>query len=164
MHSHTEAEIRKSFLNCSKGAAQRINLPKDLADLAWAEEIFLGWIDPKSPQSAYIVAEVADQLRGIALTKGAQKARGGAQMCQFCLTLHPASGVSFYSIQRGKSQKDAYNTIGTYLCADLRCSDYTLGKKRPEGIRQMDETLTLDQRRDRTAANVIGLIQRVAQG
>lgn len=163
MRSHTEAEIRKSFLNCSKGAAQRINLPKDLPELDWEAEIFLGWIDPKSPQSAYIVVEVEDQLRGVALTKGTQKARGGAQMCQFCLTLHPASGVSLYSIQRGKSQKDAYNTIGTYLCFDLRCSDYTQGGKKPEGIRQMDETLTLEQRCARTAENVAGLVQRVAQ-
>lgn len=30
MHAHSESEIRKSFLNCSKGAAQRLAVPKDL--------------------------------------------------------------------------------------------------------------------------------------
>lgn len=40
-------------------------------------------------------------------------------------------------IQRTKSAKDHYNTVGTYLCSDLACSDYTLGRKKPEEIRQI---------------------------
>ncbi|WP_129660829.1 FBP domain-containing protein [Rothia uropygialis] len=163
MQQHTESEIRKSFINCSKGAAQRLNVPKELATTDWESEIFLGWIDPKSPQSAYVVAETEAGLRGIVLHKNVQKSRGGAQMCQLCMTLHPGSGVSMYSIQRAKGKKDHYNTVGTYICSDLRCSDYTWGKKKPDGVRQMEETLTAEERSERTRRNAAGLIERVAE-
>lgn len=67
------------------------------------------------------------------MEKNLHKSKGGARMCQICLTLHPASGVSMVSIQWAKSAEDHYNTVGTYLCSDLTCSDYTLGRKKPEG-------------------------------
>ncbi|MGK4218388.1 FBP domain-containing protein [Kocuria marina] len=162
MHAHSESEIRKSFINCSKGAAQRINIPHEVAQAAWDQLIFLSWIDPKSPRTGYVVAETENGLRGLVLEKNPHKGKGGARMCQICLTLHPGSGVSMVSIQRTKSAKDHYNTVGTYLCSDLACSDYTLGKKKPEGIRQMEETMGLEDRVDRTLANVQGLINRVA--
>lgn len=163
MQQHSEKEIRKSFINCSKGAAQRLNVPKGLAETDWDSEIFLGWIDPKAPQNAYVVAETENGLRGLVLQKNDQKTRGGAQMCQLCMTLHPGSGVSMYSIQRSKSTKEHYNSIGTYICSDLKCSDYTWGKKKPEGVRQMEETLTPEERAERTRRNVEGLIERVAE-
>lgn len=62
-----------------------------------------------------------------------------------------------------KSGRDAYNTIGTYICSDLNCTAYVLGKKKPEGIRQMDESLTLEQKIERTLENARALVQRVAQ-
>lgn len=162
MHSHTESEIRKSFINCSKGAAQRINVPRELDQIDWDKLIFFSWLDPKSPRTGYVVTETDNGLRGVVLEKNPHKGKGGARMCQICLTLHPGTGVSLVSIQRSKSAKDRYNTVGTYLCADLACSDYTLGRKKPEGIRQMEETLSLEDRAERTLTNVQGLIQRVA--
>ena len=164
MHSHTESEIRKSFINCSKGASQRINIPQDLFSIDWESQIFLSWIDPKSPRTGYVVAETENGLRGLVLEKNPHKGKGGARMCQICLTLHPGSGVSLVSIQRSKSAKDRYNTVGTYLCSDLACSDYTRGKRKPEGIRQMEETMSLGDRVDRTLTNIRGLIQRVGDG
>lgn len=163
MQNHTESEIRKSFVNCSKGVAQRLNVPKDLAETDWDSEIFLGWIDPKAPQSAYIVVESDAGLRGIVLQQNAQNSRGGAQMCQLCMTLHPGSGVSMFSIQRSKGKKDHYNTVGTYICADLRCTDYTWGRKKPGGVRQMEETLTPEERAERTRRNATGLVDRIAE-
>ena len=163
MHSHTEPEIRKSFINCSKGASQRINIPQDLLRTDWESQIFLGWYDPKSPRAGYVVAETEDGLRGLVLEKSAQKATGGARMCQICLTLHPASGVSLVSIQRSKSAKERYSTVGTYVCSDLACSDYTLGRRKPDGVRQMEETMDVAERAERTLANMRGLIQRVAE-
>lgn len=163
MQQHSEKEIRKSFINCSKGAAQRLNVPKGLAETDWDCEIFLGWIDPKAPQNAYVVAETENGLGGLVLQKNDQKTRGGAQMCQLCMTLHPGSGVSMFSIQRSKSTKEHYSSIGTYICSDLKCSDYTWGKKKPEGVRQMEETLAPEERAERTRRNVEGLIERVSE-
>ena len=134
MHAHSESEIRKSFINCSKGAAQRINIPHEVAQAEWDQLIFLSWIDPKSPRTGYVVAETENGLRGLVLEKNPHKGKGGARMCQICLTLHPGSGVSMVSIQRTKSAKDHYNTVGTYLCSDLACNDYTLGRKKPSSF------------------------------
>ena len=163
MNTHTETEIRKSFVNCSKGAAQRINIPQDVLHGDWESQIFLGWYDPKSPRAGYVVVETEDGLRGLVLEKSAQKASGGARMCQICLTLHPASGVSLVSIQRSKTAKDRYNSVGTYVCSNLACSDYTLGRRKPEGIRQMEETMRPEERADRALANMRGLVERVAE-
>ena len=163
MHTHTESEIRKSFVNCSKGAAQRLNIPQSVLQGDWESQIFLGWFDPKSPRSGYVVVETEDGLRGLVLEKSAQKASGGARMCQICLTLHPASGVTLVSIPRSKTTKDRYSTVGTYVCSNLACGDYTLGRRKPEGIRQMEETMSPEERADRALANMRGLVERVAE-
>lgn len=111
VHAHSESEIRKSFLNCSKGAAQRLALPQHLDQLEWDGQIVLGWIDPKLPKSA----------------------------------------------------KDRYSSVGSYICSDLACSDYTLGRRKPDGVRQMEETLSVEERSQRTLTDGQGLVERVAQ-
>lgn len=163
VQAHSESEIRKSFLNCSKGAAQRLAVPKDLEQLDWEAQIILGWIDPKSPKSACLVVETDDGLRGLVMEKSTLKGNGGARMCQLCLTLHTSTGVSMFSIQRSKSAKDRYSSVATYICTDLACSDYTVGKRKPDGVRQMEETLSVEERSQRTLENAQGLVQRVAQ-
>ena len=161
MQPLTESQIRHSFINCSKGEAQRLNLPAGLSSWEWSAEIFLGWIDPKSPQRGYAVIETEDGPRGIVLAKTARRGGGAAQMCQFCMTLHPGSGVSLYSAARPSARTGQHNTLGTYLCADLRCSDYTLGRRRPAGIRQMEETMTREDRRERTLETARGFVARL---
>ncbi|APF40746.1 FBP domain-containing protein [Neomicrococcus aestuarii] len=165
MRSHTESALRKSFINCSKGAAQRINFPKEIlnADSAdWEKQIFLSWADPKAPQRAYLVAETTEGLQGLLMERNQTPAKGGgARMCQLCFTLHPSSGVSMVSIPTTKSSQDKYGSIGTYICSDLQCVAYALGKKKPEGIRQMEETLTVDEKIERMLANVKGIFAHV---
>ena len=53
--------------------------------------------------------------------------------------------------------------MGTYICTDLACSDYTVGRHKPDGVRQTEETLSLEERSQRTLENAQGLVQRVAQ-
>lgn len=109
------------------------------------------------------MVETDDGLRGLVMEKSTLKGNGGARMCQLCLTLHTSTGVSMFSIQRSKSAKDRYSSVGTYICSDLACSDYTLGRRKPDGVRQMEETLSVEERSQRTLANAQGLVQRVAQ-
>ena len=166
MRPLTESQIRSSFINCTKGEASRLNLPAGLGAWDWEAEVFLGWIDPKSPQRGYAVVPQEDgSLRGVVLTKATNRGRGAAQMCQFCLTLHSGSGVSLFSAARpsAKGGKGHYSSVGTYLCQDLRCTDYTLGRRRPEGVRQMEETMTVEDRRERTLANARGFIDRLTE-
>ncbi|MEK8106760.1 FBP domain-containing protein [Micromonospora sp. M12] len=53
----TESAIRTSFVNCSRGEAKRLAVPKDLEMQPWDDLDFLGWRDPAAPQRAYLVAE-----------------------------------------------------------------------------------------------------------
>jgi hypothetical protein len=53
--------------------------------------------------------------------------------------------------------------VGTYICSDLACSDYTLGRRKPDGVHQMEETLSVEERSQRTLTNGQGLVERVAQ-
>lgn len=167
MRSHSESALRKSFINCSKGAAQRINFPKEIlnADPAvWEKQIFLSWSDPKSPQRAYLVAETTSGLQGLVMERNAAQVKGGgARLCQICLTLHSSSGVSLVSIPTSKSSQDKYGSIGTYICSDLECVAYTLGKKNPDGIRQMEETLTPEEKIERMLGNVQEIFTRVEE-
>ncbi len=163
MQPQTEASVRKSFINCSKGAASRIGIPPAVLDADWDKQFFLAWSDPKSPQNAYVVAETEDGLRGISMEKRSAKGSGGARMCQLCLALHSSTGVSMVSIPTTKSSKDSYGSVGGYICTDLACVDYTLGTKKPEGVRQMEETLTQEERIERTLGNVQRLIASVAE-
>ena len=102
MHSISEAEIRGSFVNCSRGEAGRIKLPVDFRDVPWADLDFFGWIDPSAPQRAAMVVPDGDGVRSVMLRK-AQRATGSAMrsgMCQVCLTDHVASGVSLFTAAR----------------------------------------------------------------
>ena len=57
----TEQDIRTSFINCSKGEAKRISLPRDLDRRPWDDLDFLGWRDPGAPDRSYLVTERADR-------------------------------------------------------------------------------------------------------
>ena len=163
MRPVSESTLRKSFVNCTKGAAQRINTPKEVLNGETEERIFLAWSDPKSPQKAYLVAETSQGVRGLVMTRKKAPTKAGARMCQFCLTLHSSTGVSMFSIPTSKSSQDNYGSLGTYICTDLDCTAYVTGKKKPEGIRQMDESLSVEERIERTRSNVVGLIERVEE-
>jgi hypothetical protein len=91
-----ERDIRRCFVNCSKGEAERVNLPVDLAGLPWADLDFLGWRDRGAPQLAYLVAERDGQLTGVTLRAPAAGKRSftSRSMCSLCLTVRTASGVA----------------------------------------------------------------------
>lgn len=162
MQELTEATIRSSFINCSKGEAKRLNLPS-LKEQNWDDLIFLSWLDPKSPLKGCLVVEHEGQVQGVLLQKSKAQSKA-AQMCQFCLTLHPGSGISLYTAARPGESGRRGNTIGTYLCSNLACTDYVRGKKKPAGIRQMDETLSLEERIARTRDNAVRFIERLVAG
>jgi hypothetical protein len=144
------AAMRKSFVNCSRGEAARINLPADLAALPWPDLDFAGWRDPKAPQRAYLVAPRPDGTNlGLVLRTQAGRNRRSLvrnSMCSICLTVHTASGVSLFAAPRpGAAGRDG-NTVGSYCCSDLKCSLYARGILRPETTIMAEETLTVSER------------------
>ncbi|MEV0476177.1 FBP domain-containing protein, partial [Streptomyces prunicolor] len=52
MRPLTEREIRAAFVNCTKGEAKRLSIPRDLAERPWDDLDFLGWRDPQAPGRA----------------------------------------------------------------------------------------------------------------
>ncbi len=155
-----ERQIRGSFVNCSRGEAQRANLPGDLDEMPWEGLDFLGWVDPKAPQTAYLVAPRNGELRGIRLRRN-RSGTARARMCSLCCTVHPANGVALMVANRaGKAGRDG-NTVGIDVCADLRCSGYVRGWAPAPVVSLLEETMTVEQRVDRLMHNLDIFLRRV---
>ncbi|MFC0509071.1 FBP domain-containing protein [Micromonospora costi] len=155
----TETEIRASFVNCTKGETKRLAVPRDLADRPWADLDFLGWRDPAAEERAYLVAESGAGLVGVALRVAPQTGRARRSMCSLCLTTHTGDGVSLMTARKAGRDGRQGNSVGAYICTDLACSLYLRGKK--DAGRRLDETLTVPQKAERTAANLAAFLRKV---
>jgi len=155
----TEAQIRKAFVNQSKGQSTRMNLP-DLSAQTWEDLDFLGWFDPRSPTRTYLVTERACEVRGVAMriTQGAAS-RGRKSMCDLCLTVGPVALMVAPRAGRSGQQGDS---VGLYACTDLACSLYVRNKRKVD-TPVVQETLTVDQRVARLTANVDTFLARVTR-
>jgi hypothetical protein len=124
----TEAEIRRSFVNCSRGEAKALTLPRGFDELAWGELEMLGWRDPKAPLRGYIVVqgvvlEGGDEPVGIAVRAAESRMSSRtAAMCLLCQTGQSGDAVSLFTARRTGEAGRNGNTVGTYMCADLACS------------------------------------------
>ncbi|HEY3482253.1 MAG TPA: FBP domain-containing protein [Streptomyces sp.] len=163
-----EAQIRASFINCSKGEARRINLPRDLAELPWADLDFLGWRDPGAPDRAYLVSARGDggDLVGITLRTSGGAARNvmRSSMCSICVTSHSGGGVDLLAAPLAGPAGRQGNTVATYMCADLACSLYVRGKRKTALAKRLEETLTLDEQIARTRRNLDAFLGKVTAG
>ena len=163
MEPITESQIRTSFVNCSKGEAQRMGLPKDLDEQPWADLDFLGWRDPGAPERAYLVVERQGRLVGVSLRASGGGARGfGARsMCSVCLTTRTGGGVVLMTARRTGEAGRNGNSVGQYLCADLQCSLFARGIKGSANGHDLDESVDVDGRIARTNMNLHSFLNRV---
>ncbi|MEQ4723629.1 FBP domain-containing protein [Nonomuraea sp. B19D2] len=165
MNPITEHDIRTSFVNCSKGEARRLNLPRGLAESPWPDLDFLGWRDPGAPERAYLVAERGGELVGVSL-RPAQEVRRSftkSTLCSVCVTPHAGTGVALFAAPRVGAAGRQGNTVGAYMCADLACSLYVRDKKQTE-LGTRFESLSVEERIVRAAANLDGFLERVLDG
>lgn len=162
-----EAQIRGSFVNCSKGEAKRLSLPRDLAELPWGDLDFLGWRDPGAPDRAYLVrpgtADAGTEPVGITLriAPGARRNFLRTSLCSLCVTQHSGGGVDLLAAPLAGAAGRQGNTVALYMCADLACSLYVRGKKPTALARRLEETLTLEQQIARVLRNVDGFLAKV---
>jgi FBP C-terminal treble-clef zinc-finger len=157
----TEQEIRAAFVNCSKGEAMRLHVPRDLAERPWDDLDFLGWRDPQAPGRAYLVADlgeapVAITLRSPAPVPGQKR----TNLCSICLTSH-VGGVSLMVAPRAGKAGQQGNSVGAYICGDLACPLYTRGKKFTTTSTRLQEALTLEEKIGRNNANLTAFLARV---
>ncbi|WP_055535911.1 FBP domain-containing protein [Streptomyces graminilatus] len=157
----TEQEIRAAFVNCTKGEAKRLSVPRDLADRPWDDLDFLGWRDPQAPDRAYLVAELDGRTTALVM-RGSAPAFGQTRrsMCTLCLTAH-TGGVSLMVAPRAGKAGQQGNSVGAYLCDDLCCSLYVRGKKDAGAGARLHETITLEEKILRTVGNVAAFIAKV---
>ncbi|MFI5493115.1 FBP domain-containing protein [Actinoplanes sp. NPDC051859] len=161
MRPISEAAIRSSFVNCTAGEVKRLAMPRDLDELRWDDLDFLGWQDPAAPQRAYLVAESAAGHIGVSLRVAQQTGRVRRSMCSLCLTTHTGDGVSLMTARKAGREGRQGNSVGAYICTDLDCSLYVRGKK--NAGRRIDETITIDEKIDRTVAALMAFLRRIAE-
>jgi hypothetical protein len=119
----TERQVRRSFVNCSRGEADGLTLPAGFAELDWAGLDLLGWRDRKAPLRGYLVLEVDGGPVGIAVRAAdTRMSVRTAAMCLLCETPTSGDAVSLFTARRAGEAGRNGNTVGTYICADLGCS------------------------------------------
>ena len=161
MRSLSEREIRASFVNCSKGEAKRLAVPRDLATYPWDDLDFLGWRDPAAPQRAYLVVESGDGIVGVTLRRATPAGQARRSMCAMCLTTHSGDGVSLMTARKSGREGQLGNSVGTYICTDLACSLYLRGKKQAGPGARPHESLTLDEQIARSVATLTAFLDKV---
>ncbi|MFJ9103049.1 FBP domain-containing protein [Streptomyces sp. NPDC102405] len=161
MEPLTEQEIRAAFVNCSKGEAKRLSVPRDLAERPWEDLDYLGWRDPQAPDRAYLVAVLDGRPTALALRGSAAGSwQTRRSMCSLCLTTH-SGGVSLMVARRAGKAGQQGNSVGAYMCDDLACSLYVRGKKDAGAGARLHETLTLDEKIRRTVTNLAAFVAKV---
>jgi hypothetical protein len=143
----SEQEIRAAFVNCTKGETRRLSVPRDLADRPWDDLDYLGWRDPQAPDRAYLVTELDG--RPIAL----------AARCP--APASPVGGVSLMVAPKAGKAGQQGNTVGIYICGDLSCSLYVRGRKDAGVGARLHETITLEEKIQRTVTNISAFVAKV---
>jgi hypothetical protein len=164
MESLTETEVRASFVNATKGEITRMNLPPDLDEKPWAELDLLAWVDPKAPNSGYLVVPTSGRgAVGVQLKRASGGGTRRARMCSLCATTHSGQGVALMVAPRaGRSGRDG-NTVGLEMCSSLACSSYARGTLKLPSATAVHETLTVEERRSRLRRNVQAFVERVLE-
>lgn len=123
MRALTEKQVRRSFVNCSRGEADALTLPRTFAETPWEEIVVLGWRDPRAPLRGYLVVERDGGPVGVAVRAADTRMSSGTPaMCLLCQTAQAGSDVSLFTARRvGEAGRNG-NTVGTYVCADLACA------------------------------------------
>ncbi|HEY2791103.1 MAG TPA: FBP domain-containing protein [Micromonosporaceae bacterium] len=162
----SEAALRESFVNCSKGDRAKLSLPGPLADVDFDQLEFLGWRDPKAPERAYAVSETGSGPVAIVLRAASKSMRSlsRSSMCSICMTVHAASGVALLSAPLAGPAGRAGNSAGIYMCADLQCSRYIRGTLKPDAIVPVAEIVDLNTKIQRVRDRMGAFVQRIVAG
>jgi hypothetical protein len=162
MRPITEDALRTSFVNASKGDAQRMNLPRTFAETPWPDLDFLGWQDPGAPERAWLVVDRDDGPVGLSLRIASGGARGftARSMCSICMTTRTGGGVALMTARRTGAAGRQGNSIGQYMCGDLACSLYVRGRKQAAGT-EFDELLGVEDKIARLRGNLDAFLARI---
>lgn len=145
MNPLTEAQIRASFVNCSKGEASSLTLPADLADTRWDRLDVLGWTDRKAPLRAYVVVPVDGGVVGVALRAPETGGKQRRAVCAWCEDVYSTDDVSLYVARRAGAAGRKGDTVGTLICTAFGCSRNV--RRKPRIVEAGDDPAALVRRR-----------------
>ncbi|MEK8143811.1 FBP domain-containing protein [Streptomyces sp. M10(2022)] len=157
--------MRNSFVNCSKGEAKRIGLPRDLSELPWGDLDFLGWRDRARPPAPTWCGRAPRRARSRSGSRCGSRRRAAEPSAQ-----QPVLGlrdrafgwrVDLLAAPLAGAAGRQGNTVALYMCADLACSLYVRGKKPTALARRLEETLTLEEQIARTLRNLDAFLAKV---
>ncbi|GAB95798.1 hypothetical protein BJY21_001211 [Kineosphaera limosa] len=117
----TPEAIRAGFVNASKREAAKATLPA-LDDIDFEHREYLGWRDPKLPETAYLALELDGELRVVLLHRAKEPAVRRKKMCVLCEDVVNTDDVSMYSAAFAGPAGRKGNTIGTFICTEFICS------------------------------------------
>lgn len=121
----TEVEIRRSLVNSSKSETTAVTFPPALHDVVWEDLEYFGWRDPKLPQRGYIIAQVDGEPIGLMVRAADSRMSSGKSLqCVLCRSVHKADRMSLFTAKRTGPAGRNGDTVGTYICADLDCSQH----------------------------------------
>lgn len=158
MDVHDATTIRKAFVNTSKSKAAAMNLPGAWPPARVEDRDFLGWVDPKAPQRAYVVPgpQVHDTTMAIELRLGETGPARRTTMCDWCHTSDVTSRLVV--ARRAGAAGKSGNTVGQYVCEDFDCS---LRVRQPLKDHQRSVSGLPDTRVDDLVARVRSFVERV---
>ena len=156
-----EPQLRRSFVNCSRGEANAMTLPRTFAVTAWQDLVVLGWRDPRAPLRGYLVVERDGEPVGIAVRAAdSRMSARTAATCLLCQTTRSGSDVSLFTARRAGGAGRQGNTVGTYMCADLGCAARARTEI-PAWLRERDPTEVAAERTAELELRVHGFVDSV---
>ena len=156
-----ERGIRASFLNASRKEVSDLSLPPGFADLDFDRLDFLGWIDPKLPRRAYVVAWVRDEPVGVVLQRAEQRVVARAQ-CSWCEDVTLRNDVQLYVARRAGAAGRKGDTVGVLTCAEFGCNR-NVRMLPPLAYEGYDRELARELRIARLQEHVTGFLDEVAK-
>lgn len=154
----TEAQLRAALVNTSRRESAEATLPP-LGEVAWDRLEVLGWQDRRQPLLAYVVAEVDGAPVGAMLRSTENRSSRRNAVCGWCEDLVSVEDVTLYVARRAGAAGRRGDTVGTLLCADLRCSRNV--RRRPTLAESGEDSDAA--RAAVVAARITGLRERAAR-
>lgn len=155
-----ERGIRASFRNASRKEVSDLALPVGFAELDTDSLDFLGWVDPRLPRRAYVVAWVDDEPIGVILQRAEQRVLARAQ-CSWCEDVTLRDDVQLFVARRAGAAGRRGDTVGTLVCAEFLCSR-NVRRLPPLAYQGYDRELARDLRILRLQEHVTGFLREVA--
>lgn len=155
-----ERGIRASFINASRKEVSDLTLPAGFAELDFEKLDFLGWVDPKQPRRAYVVAWDGERAVGVFLQRAEQRILARAQ-CSWCEDVTLRHDVQLFVARKAGAAGRKGDSVGTLVCAEFGCSR-TVRMLPPLAYQGYDRELARELRILRLQEHVAGFLAEVA--